>query len=211
MTYDEAWLQSVARTAPEKLARALARGVTRGADIVRKAISANAGGDVLHRRTGTLARSFRSTDAIVQTEGNKVAIAAGVYNDASGVSGGPVDYKGRTPYADIQEYGGTVKPINSKYLAIPVFDALTKAGVPRLKSPLDNPALIFVKRKDGLMMLGESEGKKFSAWYILKKSVKIPASHYMSKGFDSSKDRAAQEVENQVNSAINSEIVRGIA
>jgi hypothetical protein len=74
----------------------------------------------LTNRTGTLRRSFGYAVSGSTLDDLKLnAFSAGV------------------PYANLQEYGGTIVPKKGKYLTIPIADNLTKAGVPRYPSAAD--------------------------------------------------------------------------
>lgn len=85
-------------------------------------------------------------------------------------------------YAKIHEVGGVVRPIKAKYLAIPVGPARTAAGVSRYASPRDAPVeLRFVQSLKGQPLLVEQRGKKgrVIVWYVLRRSVTIPARPYL--------------------------------
>jgi hypothetical protein len=81
-------------------------------------------------------------------------------------------------YANLQEYGGTIRPVNRKYLAIPIAGALGRRGIPKKSSPLDYPNGFFFKSSRGNLLFGQMVGKgkrkKLELLYSLRKSVKIP-------------------------------------
>lgn len=84
------------------------------------------------------------------------------------------------PHAD-QSVQRTIVPTKSKYLAIPVGPALTKAGVSRFTGPRDSNAPKFrVARStvssDTLVLIGKKRGnvRKEEIFFVLKKSVVIP-------------------------------------
>lgn len=98
------------------------------------------GGDGLHTRTGGLKRSLDARVTGKGSPGMKLRL----------VSGG-------VPYARIQEHGGTVKPINARFLAIPLDANKTAAGVPRYPSPrafiAAHPGETFFLRAGGTLLL----------------------------------------------------------
>lgn len=113
------------------------------------------------RRTGRLARSlFSETFGL----GNRI-------------EGKGLFFGSRTPgqynYAQIQEEGGTIRPRNSKYLAIPLPDAY------RGRSVADPPRSYrdtFVQRnpKTGkLFIIQQARGGKFNFLFLLAKQVKL--------------------------------------
>lgn len=73
------------------------------------------------------------------------------------------------PYARIQHEGGTIKPKNAKYLAIP----LTPQA--KLHNPKDYPGETFIAK--GVIFL-KNEGA-IQPLYVLKKQVVIPERRYM--------------------------------
>lgn len=121
--------------------------------------------DVLHRRTGALARAFNST---VVDENGKTTLLIWVDSTVN-------------KYWKIQEFGGVIKAGAGKMLAIPAAAAMTPAGVPKYKSPREIPDLFIIKghsrSKPGAItpMLGRIEGNKIVIYFYLKKSVEVPA------------------------------------
>lgn len=127
------------------------------------------------------------------------SVGYAVDDDASGVTlrlragGGPAEVR----YARLQEYGGVVKPVRAKFLAIPVGPALTGRGTPRYPSPRDVPGLRFAMSRSGQPMLvkGEDErrGKRKTAragevWYLLRRSVEVSGKHYIRDGMDAARE-----------------------
>jgi len=149
-------------------------------EIADAAIIANLSGAVLKRRTGNLARSVRHTQEV---SGPTVIGQVGILAD------GPVQ-----KYAAIQLFGGTIRPKNAKFLAIPIGQALTASGVPRYGSPLRQslpgafPAGTFVAKGILFGKLGNTPGgtlttkggRNIVPLFVLKSSVTIPAHDYMS-------------------------------
>lgn len=99
-----------------------------------------AGRPGLNKRTGELAKSFQMSleGSVLQTTRLKIFSHA--------------------PQARLQEYGGTVRPVNAQYLAIPLPAAMTRAGVAR-GSPRDFQNTFFAVSKAGNLILFQSLGK----------------------------------------------------
>jgi hypothetical protein len=144
---------------PERARFAVKKGFAKfglffNALLVKKSLS---GGEGLKRRTGYLAKSF--SHVVVETA-DVIELRIASY----------------LPYARIHEKGGVIKPVNSKYLAIPVGDSLTPAGVSKKGSPLDDPTLLFMCKKGGKPFLGRPIGNgQVQVFFLLRKSVTIPA------------------------------------
>lgn len=148
--------------------------------IVRTELSGS-GNPGLKRRTGSLARSITGLGVVT----------GGVPGMRVGLFRGPA-----LDYGTIQEYGGTVRPVNTKYLAMPVNGALTPAGVPRYPGPRQYPGhLVFVPFKVGSNVAGalyeESDLKKAkalgnlraaTALYLMLRQSTIPAHNYLYGG-----------------------------
>lgn len=125
-------------------------------------------------RTGTLRRSFGSE--VVGGLGKGTPLTLAVFS--SGVK-----------YARMQEYGGEVRPKSSKYLTVPLPDAMTRSGVVRasarelfqqypdqmsvVRSPKSGQLFIVSDGKPGAK---NPRGKNAETkWlFVLKKSVTIP-------------------------------------
>lgn len=90
-----------------------------GQDWTRKLVSERLSGRPgVNRRTGNLARAFKSRTY-----------------DSSLLGGVVLDVQPEGPgakYADLQEFGGTIKPVRAKNLWIPIAGNLTPAGVARI-------------------------------------------------------------------------------
>ena len=69
----------------------------------------------------------------------------------------------------------TIKPITSKYLAIPIGAALTAGGVPRYSSPRDVPGLSLITSLRGNLILVSQVGNMLEPFFLLKKQVEVPA------------------------------------
>tara|TARA_R100001230_G_C5630879_1_gene138571 strand:- start:145 stop:732 length:588 start_codon:yes stop_codon:yes gene_type:complete len=97
-------------------------------------------------------------------------------------------------YARIHEYGGTIRPRNSKFLAIPVNDKLfTGTGASRYPSARRAPfPLAYAQSRKGQpLLLHEVTGEVF---YILKKMVKIEARPYMRPAVDKINDEIQRQI-----------------
>lgn len=126
-----------------------------------KQIKKNLRGPILKVRTAQLWRSIAMKG---KTVGSINSVTVG-----SGVAG-----RKAPPYARIHEKGGTIKPKTAKALTIPL---------PGIKGVAANyPDAFIIKSKAGNTLLVESKGKKgLRPLFVLKKSVKIPARHWLSQ------------------------------
>lgn len=107
--------------------------------------------------------------------------------------------KGRVPYANILERGGTITA-KGKYLAIPLRAALTRAGASKMPSPRDFKSTFVQRSKKGNLIIFQALGKtptgrkrlkgyigaggekiksNIVPLFVLKKSVNIPPKKYM--------------------------------
>lgn len=121
-------------------------------------------------------------------------------------------------YARLQEYGGIVKPVVAKYLAIPVGPALTGRGTPRYPSPRDVPGLTFALSRRGQPMLvkrsDERRGKRRTAqagevWYLLRRSVTIRGVHYLRDARDAAAAALPVVIAEAVTARLVAEVRRG--
>lgn len=78
-------------------------------------------------------------------------------------------------YARIQEFGGTVRPKNAQFLAQPVGEALTAAGVARFESPRSVPGLYFTEWNGKVLGIVPGEG----VFYVLHREVTIKETRYL--------------------------------
>lgn len=83
-------------------------------------------------------------------------------------------------HAMLQEFGGVVKPINAKFLAIPATDMARKIGSPRNYSA----KLHFLGSASGGVLMDASG----TVIYALKKAVTVPPRPYLSPAIDEHKD-----------------------
>jgi len=117
----------------------------------------------VNRRTGNLARSFKSRtfDSSLLN-----AIVLDVQPEGPGAK-----------YANLQEFGGTIKPVRAKNLWIPIAGNLTPAGVARI-TPTEaiNRGGFFAKGVFfGKPLVGRGKAKANPVpLFALKKSVTVP-------------------------------------
>lgn len=85
------------------------------------------------------------------------------------------------PYARIQEFGGTIRPRRSRYLAVPLPNAKTPGGDKRFASPRDVPNLFVITGKSGNPVMMQRVGKQARPMFVLLKQVTIPATFYLTR------------------------------
>lgn len=179
-------LKAIQNLDPKDQGKSVFRGFKDAALLVEGKLKENISGRLLNVRSGHLRSSIGSK---VETKENGIVATIG-----SGARQGQ-----RIKYADIQETGGTVRPKIRQWLTIPLDAAKTPAGVTRFsaqdvrdgstkyKSSFIRNGIIFGVLGRGIVPL-----------FVLKKSVNIPASRYMSI--------TAKETEKEANS----EILKGV-
>jgi hypothetical protein len=69
----------------------------------------------------------------------------------------------------------TIKPITSKYLAIPIGDALSASGAPRYSSPRAVPGLIPITSRKGNLLLVQATEGGINPLFLLLKQTEVPA------------------------------------
>ncbi len=166
MTFDQfrARLQSAAET---RLHAALRREMaTTVEDAVGRA-KARLGGDVLMVRTGNLRRSITGEVVRADASGIEGAVMAG---------GGPRAVR----YAAIHEYGGTIRPVNAKALAIPLKRAQNPNKSAKYASPRQVQGLTLIWPKGsprGWLVKRKKRSTEF--WFKLVRKVTIPERPYV--------------------------------
>jgi hypothetical protein len=110
----------------------------------------------LSSRSGDLLKSLQA--------GVKVA------GDAYGVAGSLAGVE----YLRIQEYGGTLTPHGTQYLAIPLPDALNNDGTPKKDNPRDWDHTFIQQSRRGNLLIFRRSGTGIVPLYALKTSVTIP-------------------------------------
>lgn len=158
----------------------LARGMARAADVVNGALKRFSSSELLHARTGTLARAWTvrpdATDPLTFVASNM------------------------TPYAAILNRGGEIKAKNVA-LAIPIGEAVTARGVAKWAGPREaekalGTKLFVWKSKQGNAFLAASIKKRLTPLFLLRGQVTIPARHYVEAAIESARDAAIQQVRN---------------
>lgn len=173
---------------PKNQGKAVYKGFVRGCLIVESKLKENVSGSILNVRSGQLRASMGSIITI-EKDGLQGTIGSGVRQG------------GRVAYANLQERGGTIRPKTAQWLTIPLPAAMTASGVARGRArDFDNT---FIKKsKAGNLIIFQSKGKSIVPLFILKKSVEIPASHYLSITRDQTRDAANQELINGIQEGI---------
>lgn len=69
----------------------------------------------------------------------------------------------------------TIKPLTSKYLAIPIGEGLTAGGVARYSGPRAVPGLDLITSLRGNLLLVRQVGDMIEPFFLLLKQVEIPA------------------------------------
>lgn len=93
----------------------------------------------------------------------------------------------------------TIVPKKAKFLAIPIGEGLTKAGVPRFASPREKPDGFFVSTK-GRLLFGYKRGKKgkFRPLFTLVKSVFVQGTGALYDGVMDSIDGIGDAIETEI-------------
>jgi hypothetical protein len=121
-------------------------------------------GPVLRRRTGNAAASVRPIPA--QAQGDTVTGSVG----------------SNVRYLHFLYKGGTIRPRNAKYLAIPIGNALTPAGVSRYSSPRDAGKLIFIiSRAGNKLLVRKRVDGDLDPLFVLKSQVTIPPHDFLTE------------------------------
>lgn len=107
-----------------------------------------AGGEIgLNVKNGALSRSLHRVVSTTPTGVQGIVTIGGT----------------QAPYAVAQEYGGTLRPRTSQWLAIPVSSGLTRAGRRRFASLRQLANVFFVKKADKLLAFQSSASKRKNA------------------------------------------------
>lgn len=127
-------------------------------------------------RSGRLRSSISGT---ARADGESVVVS---------VQAGGAGQRGPVPYGRVQEEGPTIRPVNGRFLAIPVGPAKTAAGVARYASPRDVPNLRFQPIRGGAMgrLVRDVGGRNARAetWFLLVRQVKIRPKYYLRRAVD---------------------------
>ncbi|MGH2271391.1 hypothetical protein ACQ9LF_06290 [Anaerohalosphaeraceae bacterium U12dextr] len=112
----------------------------------------------------------------------------------------------------------TIVPTQGKYLAIPIGQNLTKAGVARYDSPRSVPGGFFLKTKSGKLLFGIMDGAgnqsrirsktrktaRFVPLFVMKESVTIKGTGVLAKGVLESVSDMTQIIQEELETIIGS-------
>lgn len=133
-------------------------------------------------RSGALRRSIHGR-ADVDLLGASLTLTAGEDGTSTG------------RYASLQEYGGVVRAIRSRYLAIPVGPARTAAGASRYTSPRDVAGLSWHPGREGGMLgkvTGKGKSARFEPWFLLRREVRVPETRFIGRALEWARQQAPQ-------------------
>ncbi len=139
-------------------------------------------GQVLNKRTGRLSRSIFPA---VYMDGP---------NTITGVAATNVEY------ARIHEYGGVIRPVNKKWLTIPLKAALTPAGVMRYPSAPQYPNTFLAKGT--IFQKGKGNGAAPVPLFLLRKTSNIPARPFMAPSLREMKGEIIQAIQDRISRAM---------
>ena len=173
------------RLEPKRGDSAFRNGLRKASSSVVGRLTENVSGIILHRRTGRLAQSIgfriegKGRDMTAEMGSGATVPFPRIVSGRQGVTKST-----RVVYANIHERGGVIKPKRAKWLTIPLPEALTKSGSQLKGGALgarDFPNTFFMRSKAGNLLIMQRKGKnKIVPLFVLKKSVTIPARHYLS-------------------------------
>lgn len=119
--------------------------------------------------SGTTAKTLATRSGkLVQSIKDSVRVEGSTIDDLQGMIGANV------VYARIQEFGGTIVPKTSKYLAIPLPAALNANGTPIRPSARDWTNTFVARSKAGNLIIFQKRAGKAVPLYVLKSKVYIP-------------------------------------
>jgi len=174
----EKWAENVAEEMTEESVKLMMQAAELAAGEIRLEAF-----DAFPEGRGGLGRSFKAT--MLQSE--RGSLRSGALSDLV--------------YARIQDKGGTITPRRRKALAVPVSPVAKKMrnhGYSAGDWPRDKLAMVWPKGKRyGLLV--EARRRKTIVHYVLKKSVKLPATHYI--------DKAREQVEPKISELFEDRLV----
>lgn len=148
------------KDAEKKLPQALMRAMEDTLGIIETQAKMNVttgGVSGLHVRTGHLRRSI--THEGPKKQGNRIIGKIGA----------------TAPYAPVHEFGATITPKKTKFLAIPLGPAKTAAGAARAPGPRHYSNTFIRKSKAGKLIIFQKLGKKrIIPLFVLVKRVVVP-------------------------------------
>lgn len=153
--------------APDQVHERLSATMTDALNDLANAIKDSASGQALNVRSGTLVRSVQPRG--VSDEGNALV--------------GTISSEG-VPYANIQEYGGTITPKNVTFLTIPLDAMVTQTGSRgTAREVIESPesfgytGTFFAKN----ILFGKLGKNQIEPLFALKSSVTLPARNWFSE------------------------------
>jgi hypothetical protein len=159
---------------PKDQGKAIYRSFRDSILLVERALKGNVSGSALNVRSGRLRSSLGSK---VEADDNGLVGTVG-----SGVRSGD-----RVKYANIHEGGGTITPRIKQFLTIPLDAAKTPSGVTRfsaddVRKGRTNYKGSFIKNSIifGVLQRGNAKRNSIVPLFVLKKSVNIRPSKYLS-------------------------------
>jgi len=173
-----------------RIVAAASRGLTKGAAIAAGNVVKNyLAGQALKMRTGQLAKYVGSWSP------SALEAVVGVADKT------PVDkYKWL-----LGDESKTIRPKSAKFLAIPIGENLTNAGVARFESPRDVEGGFFVRTK-GRLLFGYKKGKtsraKFRPLFTLVKSVFVQGSGALYDGVSESVDEVTASMQAEIDKEV---------
>lgn len=176
------------RSLGAQIVRAADRGLLAGGKQATGHIAANKlSGQELARRTGNLARDLD-------------AWRAAPYDVEIGIREKSRSNKYAWLLGDEQH---VITPKRAKFLAIPIGEAKTAAGVARYEGPRDAAARLgntFFVRSGGKLLFGYKVGKKgkFRPLFVLVKSVLVQGTGALIDGVEESMDTIREEVDAEI-------------
>ncbi len=173
---------------PKKASSALNKGFKQAALLIERKLKQNISGSLLNVRSGRLRSSIGS---VVGTEDGLPVARIG-----SGVrQGRPVSYAG------IHETGGVVRPKTGQFLTVPLKAAQTQSGVTRftareVKSGMTNYKASFIRKGIifGVINKGRSSRESIVPLFVLKRSVTIRPSRYLTITRNETEQEAMKEL-----------------
>ncbi|MEA3367986.1 MAG: hypothetical protein U9R68_07720 [Planctomycetota bacterium] len=166
----------------------LAEGVSYAADHVSEQFLS---GQYLKVRTGNLRR----------------AVDGWMASDLDGVVGVPADRPVQDYMYLLGDETKTIRPKRAKFLAIPIGENLTSAGVPRFDSPRDVPDGFFFRSKAGQLLFGHRKGKTSRArvrpLFVLKKEVTVHGTGALLDGVEESLDKITAAISKRLDKKLN--------
>ena len=156
-------LKSLA-AAPDRAAKRVSQDLMKALQRVAKGLADKHGtpwtpgeqtGDTLHARSG---KGMASIAQSIRVSGSTLDALTGSID---------------TGDMTIHETGGTITARNSKYLAIPLPDALDARGLPIMPSARDWPGTFVQRSRAGNLIIFQRKGRRIIPLYVLKPSVTI--------------------------------------